>query len=143
MYKIFYRLVSFSGYDDLWIKFLDPLIFVALGIGALLAFLFVFTKTGTPSARAQNRYWFILYLVGIGLTIIILWMIKGSTEGGDPKGEFHIDLGSFIMAIVLTSIYAGIVYYILTNMLRRTPRHNPKRYFPTFVLPHASKLNPK
>ncbi|MCS3794827.1 hypothetical protein [Niastella sp. OAS944] len=143
MYKIFYRLISFSGDDDLWIKFLDPLIFVALGFGVLLACLFVFTRTGTSNARVQNRYWFVLYLIGIVLTTITLVMIKGSTEDSDPEGKFSIDLGSFIMTVVLTVLYVGVIYYILTNILRRAPRHNPKRYFPTFVLPHASKLNPK
>jgi hypothetical protein len=139
----FYFFVPFSSNDELWMRFLSPLIFICLIIGVAASALFVFTRTREPNSNVQNRYWWLIYAIALIATAISVWVLKNKLEAGadlEDGDAFSYDLGGVLTAIFGSFVYVLLFYYIFTNILRRTPG-NPKKYFPTFVIPQPKKLN--
>ncbi len=137
--EFFYFFVPYSENEDSWIEFLSPLIFFCIGAGFLSALVFVFTRTREPNLKKQNRYWFLVSTIFIVLAIIGIWFFKNSVEDAAAT-PITFELLGVITAIVGSCIYTLIFYYIFTWLIRLIPKSNVKRFFPSFVIPHASKL---
>jgi len=141
MYNWFYWFVPFYSDDESWIKLLTPLFPIAMILGILASLIFIYTKTGEPNYRKQNKYWWIIYLISVLINALIVWIIKLSIERSFSEGELSFDLGGVFISIIGSWIYLLIGYYIFTNIFRRFPKHNSKRYLPTFVYPHCKRVN--